>query len=76
MMADVVFLLDVDDARLDAVDGRALVYMPKEKVIDAVQRHYPAAAFAIGRIGELADLDLSPLIKRPADQARATLEPP
>jgi hypothetical protein len=36
----------------------------------------PAADFTIERIGELADLDLSPLIKRPADAALATLETP
>ncbi len=97
----------------DAVEGRALVYVHKEKVLDAVQRHYPArhyvmvddklrilaamkaiwqerlttifprqghyaldpavvaaqpaADFTIERIGELADLDLPPLIKRPAE---------
>ena len=106
----------------DAVDGRALVCVHKEQVLDAVQRHYPArhyvmvddklrilaamkaiwqerlttivarqghyaldpaviaaqpaADFTIERIGELADLDLSPLIKQPADEARATLEIP
>ena len=106
----------------DAVNGRALVYVHKEKVLDAVQRHYPArhyvmvddklrilaamkaiwqgrlttvfprqghhaldpavvaaqpvADFMIERIGELADLDLSPLIKRPADAVSATLEMP
>ena len=104
----------------DAVDGRALIYVHKEKVLDAVQRHYPAqhyvmvddklrilaamkaiwrerlttvfarqghyaldpavvaaqpaADFTIERIGELADLDLSPLIKRPVDEARTTQE--
>ncbi|MEP7298223.1 MAG: HAD family hydrolase [Burkholderiales bacterium] len=97
----------------DAVQGRALIYVHKEKMLDAVQRHYPArhyvmvedklrilaamkaiwrerlttifarqghyaldpkliaahpaADFTIERIGELADLDLSPLIKRPAE---------
>ena len=106
----------------DAVDGRALVYVHKENMLDAVQRHYPArhyvmvddklrilasmkavwqgrlttifarqghyaldakvvaaqpaADFTITHIGELADLDLSPLIKRPADPARMTLEMP
>jgi FMN phosphatase YigB (HAD superfamily) len=105
-----------------AVEGRALVYVHKEQMLDAVQRHYPArhyvmvddklrilaamkaiwrerlttifprqghyaldpkivatqpaADFTIERIGELADLDLSPLIKRPADAALATLETP
>ncbi|MEO6626743.1 MAG: hypothetical protein ABIN37_18240, partial [Burkholderiaceae bacterium] len=100
----------------DAVEGRALVYVHKEQMLDAVQRHYPgrhyvmvddklrilaamkaiwqdrlttifarqghyaldpavvasqpAADFTIERIGELADLDLSPLITRPADEAR------
>jgi FMN phosphatase YigB (HAD superfamily) len=99
----------------DAVEGRALVYVHKEKMLDAVQRHYPArhyvmvddklrilaamkafwrerlttifarqghyaldpdtvaaqpaADFTIERIGELADLDLSPLIKQPVDEA-------
>jgi FMN phosphatase YigB (HAD superfamily) len=99
----------------DAVEGRALVYVHKEKMLDAVQRHYPArhyvmiddklrilaamkaiwqgqlttifprqghyaldpdivaaqpaADFTIERIGELADLDLSPLIKQPFDEA-------
>ncbi len=99
----------------DAVEGRALVYVHKEKMLDAVQRHYPArhymmvddklrilaamkaiwrerlttifprqghyaldpdivaaqpaADFTIERIGELADLDLSPLIKQPFDKA-------
>ncbi len=103
-----------------AVEGRALIYVHKEKVLDAVQRHYPArhyvmvddklrilaamkaiwqerlttifarqghyaldpavlaaqpaADFTIERIGELADLDLSPSIERPADEACATLE--
>ena len=105
-----------------AVQGRALVYVHKERVLDAVQRHYPArhyvmvddklrilaamkaiwqgrlttvfarqghyaldpavvaaqpaADFTIERIGELADLDLSPLVKQPADVALATLEMP
>ena len=104
----------------DAVDGRALVYVHKEKVLDAVQRHYPArhyvmvddklrilaamkaiwrerlttifarqghyamdpavvaaqpaADFTIERIGELADLDLSSLIKQPVNEARITKE--
>ena len=103
-----------------AVEGRALIYVHKEKVLDAVQRHYPArhyvmvddklrilaamkaiwqerlttifarqghyaldpavlaaqpaADFTIERIGDLADLDLSPSIERPADEACATLE--
>ena len=103
----------------DAVDGRALVYVHKEQMLDAVQRHYPArhyvmvddklrilaamkavwkerlttifarqghyaldpavvaaqpaADFTIERIGELADLDLSPLITQPADEARPAL---
>ena len=93
----------------DAVQGRALVYVHKEQMLDAVQRHYPArhyvmvddklriltamkaiwqerlttifarqghyaldtalvaalpaADYTIEHIGELADLDLSPLIK-------------
>lgn len=105
-----------------AVAGRALVYVHKEKMLDAVQRHYPArhyvmvddklriltamkliwqerlttifvrqghyaldheaianlpaADFTIERIGELADLDLSPLIKRSANEAHAPLETP
>ena len=105
-----------------AVQGRALVYVHKERVLDAVQRHYPArhyvmvddklrilaamkaiwqgrlttvfarqghyaldpavvaaqpaADFTIERIGELADLDLSPLVKQLADVALATLEMP
>jgi FMN phosphatase YigB (HAD superfamily) len=104
----------------DAVDGRALVYVHKEKVLDAVQRHYPArhyvmvddklrilaamkaiwqdrlttifprqghyaldpkivgaqpaADFTIERIGELADLDLSPLIRQAVDPACAHQE--
>ena len=106
----------------EAVDGRALIYVHKEKMLDAVQRHYPAhhyvmvddklrilaamksiwqeqlttvfahqghyaldpelvaahpaADFTIERIGELADFDPSPLIKRPANAARITLEMP
>lgn len=32
----------------------------------------PAADFTIEHIGELADVDLSPLITRPADEASAT----
>ncbi len=106
----------------DAVGGRALIYVHKEKALDAVQRHYPArhyvmvddklrilaamkaiwrerlttifirqghyaldpavsagqpaADFTIDRIGELADLDLSPLTQQPADAALATLETP
>jgi len=101
----------------DAVDGRALIYVHKEMVLDAVQRQYPArhyvmvddklrilaamkaiwqerlttifprqghyaldpevvaahppADFTIESIGELADLDLSRLIKQPASGARA-----
>lgn len=97
----------------DAVEGRALIYVHKERMLDAVQRHYPArhyvlvedklrilaamkrvwqerlttifvrqghyaldpkvvaaqpaADFTIAHIGEMADLDLSPLIQRPAD---------
>jgi FMN phosphatase YigB (HAD superfamily) len=104
----------------DAVDGRALVYVHKEKMLDAVQRHYPAhhyvmvddklrilssmksfwrgrlttifprqghyaldaeavaaypvADITIEHIGEIADLDLSTLIRQPADEARATQE--
>ena len=104
----------------DAVEGRALIYVHKEKSLDAVQRHYPArhyvmiddklrilaamkaiwrerlttifprqghyaldpavvaaqpaADVTIERIGELADLDLSPLIKLRPDEALATLE--
>ncbi|NDP59765.1 MAG: HAD family hydrolase [Oxalobacteraceae bacterium] len=103
----------------EAVDGRALIYVHKEKVLDAVQRQYPArhyvmvedklrilaamkaiwrerlttifvrqghyaldpeviaaqpaADFTIERIGELADLDLSPLITRSADAARSPI---
>jgi FMN phosphatase YigB (HAD superfamily) len=103
----------------DAVDGRALIYVHKEQMLDAVQRHYPArhyvmvddklrilaamkaiwrerlttifprqghyalepavvahqpaADFTIERIGELADFDLSPLI-RPAREAHGTQE--
>ncbi|MEO7338357.1 MAG: HAD family hydrolase [Caldimonas sp.] len=99
----------------DAVEGRALVYVHKEKVLDAVHRHYPArhyvmvddklrilaamkaiwrerlttifprqghyaldpdivaaqpaADFTIERIGELADLDLSLVIKQQFDKA-------
>ena len=106
----------------DAVEGRALVYVHKEKVLDAVERefparhyvmvddklrilaamkavwqdrlttifprqgHYaldpaivaaqPAADCTIEHIGELADLDLSPLIQRGADTAGATQEKP
>ncbi len=104
----------------DAVDGRALIYVHKEKVLDAVQRQYPArhyvmvedklrilaamkaiwrdrlttifvrqghyaldpevvavqpaADFTIEHIGELADLDLSPLVKQAENGARATQE--
>ena len=104
----------------DAVEGRALVYVHKEKMLDAVHRHYPArhyvmiddkprilaamkaiwqerlttifprqghyaldpaavaahpaADFTIVHIGELAELDLLPLIKRTAVQVRATNE--
>jgi len=104
----------------DAVDGRALIYVHKEKVLDAVQRQYPArhyvmvddklrilaamkaiwrerlttvfprqghyaldpalvarypaADFTIEHIGELADLDLSRLIKQPANEARTSQE--
>ncbi len=100
---------------LYAVGGRALVYVHKERMLDAVQRHYPArhymmvddklrilaamkviwrerlttifprqghyaldpkivaaqpaADFTIERIGELADLDLSLLIKQQFDKA-------
>ena len=36
----------------------------------------PAADFTIERIGDLADFDLSPLIKRPATEALATLKAP
>ena len=42
----------------------------------AVVAAQPTADFTIERIGELADLDLSPMIKRPADEACATLEMP
>ncbi len=31
----------------DAVDGRALVYVHKEKMLDAVQRHYPARHYVM-----------------------------
>jgi FMN phosphatase YigB (HAD superfamily) len=106
----------------DAVDGRALIYVHKEQMLDAVQRHYPArhyvmvddklrilaamkaiwrerlttifprqghyaldpaviaaqppADLTIECIGELADLDLSPLIKRDADKTLAPQETP
>lgn len=106
----------------DAVDGRALIYVHKEEVLDAVQHHYPAhhyvmvddklrilatmkaiwqerlttifprqghyaldpqvvaaqpaADFTIAHIGELADVNFAPLIKRPADAARMKLEIP
>lgn len=96
----------------DAVEGRALVYVHKEKVLGAVQRQYPASHYVmvddklrilaamkavwqdrlttifprqghyaldpaalashppadrtIARIGELADLDLPALLRRPA----------
>ncbi len=102
----------------DAVDGRALIYVHKEQMLGAVQRHYPArhyvmvddklrilaamkaiwgerlttvfvrqghyaldphgvgaypaADFTIERIGELADLDLSPLIAHRAEAAGPT----
>jgi FMN phosphatase YigB (HAD superfamily) len=98
-----------------AVQGRALIYVHKEKMLEAVQRHYPArhyvmvddklrilsamkaiwrerlttifprqghyaldlgivaaqpaADFTIACIGELADLDLSQLLKQAANQA-------
>ena len=104
----------------DAVDGRVLIYVHKEQMLDAVWRHFPArqyvmvddtlrilaamkalwpeclttilarqghdaldpaivtaqpaVAFTIEHIGELADLDLSLLIKPPADEARAAQE--
>ncbi len=100
----------------DAVEGRALVYVHKEKMLDAMQRHFPArhyvmvddkvrilaamkafwherlttifvrqghyaldlalvaaqpqADLTIERIGELIDLDFSPLIKRPTHMPR------
>jgi FMN phosphatase YigB (HAD superfamily) len=31
----------------DAVDGRALIYVHKEKMLDAVQRHYPARHYVM-----------------------------
>lgn len=31
----------------DAVEGRALIYIHKEKVLDAVQRHYPARHYVM-----------------------------
>lgn len=40
----------------------------------AVVATQPAADFTIEHIGELADLDFSPLIKQPVDEARATQE--
>ena len=104
----------------DAVDGRVLIYVHKEQMLDAVQRHYPArhyvmvddklrvlaamksiwrerlttvfprqghyaldpvvvatqpvADFTIEHIGELADLDLLPLIKQRVDVTRANEE--
>jgi len=39
-------------------------------------RHNRPPTFTIEHIGELADLDLSPLIKRPTNAARAPLEMP
>ncbi len=106
----------------DAVDGRALVYVHKEQVLHAVQRHYPArhyvmvddklrilaamkafwrdrlttifprqghyaldpeivagqpaADLTIEHIGELAGIDLSPLIMPPVEQAGAKPENP
>ena len=32
---------------LDAVDGRALVYLHKERMLDAVRRHYPACHYVM-----------------------------
>ncbi len=105
----------------DAVEGRALVCVNKERMLDAVQRHYPARHYVmvddklrilaamkailrdrlttifprqgryalnptfdqklsasppaadrtIEQIGELADVEFSPLIRRPADGAPA-----
>ncbi len=80
----------------EAVGGRALIYVHKEKMLDAVQRHYPARHYVmvddklrilaamksiwqgqtIECIGDLADLDFSPLILRPAIEAPITLEMP
>ena len=103
-----------------AVQGRALVCVHKEEVLDVVQRHHPAmhcvmvddklrilaaveaiwrerlttvfvrlghcaldpntvaaqaaAHFSIEDIGELADLDLSSMLKQPAEQACANQE--
>lgn len=105
-----------------AVDGRALVYVHKEKVLDAVQHHYaarhyvmvddklhilsamkalwqarlttifvrqghyamdreavaaqPAADYTIAHIGELADIDFSPLTPTSASVAHLNLEIP
>lgn len=104
----------------DAVEGRALVYVHKEEMLAAVQRHYPARHYVmvddklrilaamkaiwqerlttvfarqghyaldpqivaaqpdadctIERIGELVELDLSPLIKLPVNTACTTKE--
>ena len=45
----------------------------KDALDAAVVAAQPAADFTIERIGELADIDLSPLIRRSANEARATL---
>ena len=106
----------------DAVQGRALVYVHKEQMLHAVQRHYPAHHYVMvddklrilaamkaiwqarlttifarqghyaldsavvaaqpaadvttERIGDLADLELSPLIKRSTTEPPATQERP
>jgi len=75
----------VDD-KLRTLAAMRAIWQEPLTTIFARQGHYaldPAVVaaqlapdFAIERIGELADLDLSPLISRPATEARATLEIP
>ena len=85
---EVVFLLDVDvvfqprkvqrSGIWDAVAGRVLIYLHKQRALEAMQRRYPAAHYVmidpapdlgIERIGELIDFDMSHF--RPAVPVRA-----
>ena len=62
----------------DAVAGRVLIYLHKQRALEAMQRRYPAAHYVmidpapdlgIERIGELIDFDMSHF--RPAVPVRA-----
>ncbi len=46
----------------DAVEGRVLIHIHKERELDDVERRYPAEHYTIERIGDLLHYDLPALL--------------